>query len=138
MASTRQTAERYFRAIEKGNVEAAVELVAPGAEFTNPLGAVPVPDGVRAMLTGYVAAFPDHRFEVKHALESGEDVALEGDYVGTHTGPLALPDGQSVAPTGRTVRAPFVTVFRVRDGRILSHRSYWDLAGFLGQLGLGQ
>jgi steroid delta-isomerase-like uncharacterized protein len=138
MSSAREIAERYFRSIEQGKVDAAVELVAPGAEFTNPLGAVPAPDGVRAMLAGYVTAFPDHRFEIKQALESGEDVALEGDYVGTHTGPLGLPDGQSVPATGRPVRAPFVTIFRVRGGRIVSHRSYWDLAGFLRQLGLGQ
>jgi ketosteroid isomerase-like protein len=31
--------------------------------------------------------------------------------------------------------APFVTLFTVRDGRIASHRGYWDMAGFLAQLG---
>jgi len=41
------------------------------------------------------------------------------------------------AVTNRPVRAPFVTIFRVSEGRIVSHRSYWDLAGFLAQLGLG-
>jgi len=136
MAETRDIAERYFRSIERGDVEAALACLAPGAEFTNPLGAMPVPEGVRAMLGGYISAFPDNRFEVKNAIESGEQVMLEGDWVGTHTGPLPLPTGQSVPATGRAVRSPFATVFRVREGRIVSHRSYWDLTGFLAQLGL--
>jgi steroid delta-isomerase-like uncharacterized protein len=136
MGQAREVAERYFRCIEKGDVQGALGCLAPGAEFTNPLGALPVPDGVRAMLEGYVSGFPDNRFEVKTALESGDQVALEGDWVGTHRGPLPLPGGQSVPASGRSVRAPFVTMFRVTDGRIVSHRGYWDLAGFLAQLGL--
>jgi steroid delta-isomerase-like uncharacterized protein len=136
MAEPREIAERYFRSIERGDVAAALACLAPGAEFTNPLGAMPVPDGVRAMLDGYVSAFPHNRFEVKNAVESGDQVVLEGDWVGTHKGPLPLPSGQSIPASGRAVRAPFATVFRVRDGRIVSHRSYWDLAGFLTQLGL--
>jgi steroid delta-isomerase-like uncharacterized protein len=136
MAEAREIAERYFHSIERGDVAAALACLAPGAEFTNPLGAMPVPDGVRAMLDGYVSAFPDNRFEVKNAVESGDQVVLEGDWVGTHKGPLPLPSGQSIPASGRAVRAPFATVFRVREGRIVSHRSYWDLAGFLTQLGL--
>jgi steroid delta-isomerase-like uncharacterized protein len=136
MGEAREIAERYFRFIEQGNVEAAVECVAPGAEFTNPLGAMPAPDGVRAMLQGYVVAFPGNRFEVKNILEAGDQAMLEGDWVGTHTGPLPLPTGQSVPATGRAVRSPFVTVFRVHQGKIVSHRSYWDLTGFLRQLGM--
>ena len=137
MGQTREVAERYFRNIEKGDVAGAVALVALGAEFTNPLGAVPVPDGVREMLQGYISAFPDNRYDIKNVLEVGDQVVMEGDWVGTHTGPLPLPGGQSLPATGRPVRAPFVTIFRIREGRIFSHRSYWDLAGFLAQLGLG-
>ena len=137
MGQTRDIAERYFRCIEKGDIAAALACLAPGAEFTNPLGAMPVPEGVRMMLQGYVVGFPDNRFEVKNVVESGDQVALEGDWVGTHTGPLPLPDGSSVPATGKALRSPFVTIFRVREGRIVSHRGYWDLAGFLAQLGLG-
>ena len=36
--------------------------------------------------------------------------------------------------TGRRVHAPFVTMFDIADGRITSHRPYWDMAGFMAQL----
>ena len=74
------------------------------------------------MLQGYVSAFPDNRFEVKNTVAAGDQVVMEGDWVGTHRGPLPLPGGQSIPATGRAVRSPFVTVFRVREGRIVSHR----------------
>jgi steroid delta-isomerase-like uncharacterized protein len=136
MGQAREIAERYFRNIEQGDVAGALACLAPGAEFINPLGAMPVPDGVRMMLEGYVSGFPDNRFEVKNVIEAGDQVVMEADWVGTHAGPLPLPDGSAVPATGRAVRAPLVTVFRVREGRIVSHRGYWDLAGFLAQLGL--
>jgi ketosteroid isomerase-like protein len=49
---------------------------------------------------------------------------------------MSLPDGRTVPATRKSVRAPFVTMFTVRDGKIVSHRGYWDMAGFIAQLGL--
>jgi ketosteroid isomerase-like protein len=130
----REIAERYIEASRRGDVEGALACFAPGAEFVGPMGRLPFPDGVRAYLGGFAASFPGARFEVGNTVEAGDDVAVEGVWVGTHSGPLALPDGTSVPPTGREARGPFAIVFRVRDGRIESHRGYWDLAGFMAQL----
>ena len=133
--SNRSVAESYFQAVTRRDVEGALATFAPGAEFVEPSGGVPFPDGVRAMLTGYDTAFPGSRFEVKLAVEAGADVAIEGIWSGKHAGPMQLPDGRSIPATNRDVRAPFVTVFRVRGGKIVSHRAYWDMAGFMAQLG---
>jgi steroid delta-isomerase-like uncharacterized protein len=138
MSAARQVAERYFSAVGQGNVDAALATFASDAEFRGPMGRLPVPDGIRAYLEGYVSSFPGSRFEVMHAVEAGDDVVLEGDWVGTHSGPLPLPDGNMIPPTGKDVRVPFVTVFHVERDKITAHRGYWDMAGFMGQLGLGQ
>lgn len=132
--SNRSIAESYFQAITRRDIEGAVAAFAPGAEFVEPGGGVPFPDGVRAMLGGYDAAFPGSRFETKLAIESGADVAIEGVWIGKNTGPMQLPDGKKMPATNKEVRAPFVTVFRIRDGKIASHRAYWDMAGFMAQL----
>ena len=136
MDDARVIAEKYFKAVGEGKVEEAVSLFAPGADFTTPAGPVPAPEGIRQMLGGYAQAFPDNRFEVARAVVSGEDVVLEGFWIGKHTGPMALPNGHSIPATGRSVKIPFATLFRVKAGKIASHRAYWDMAGFLGQLGL--
>src|SRR4051812_45873564 len=108
MGQSREIAEQYFRAVESGDVNRALATLAPDAEFIAPAGRLP-PEGVRGMLAGFAEAFPGNRFEVKNALESGDQVALEGDWVGSHRGPMSTPDGRTVPPTGKSVRIPFVT-----------------------------
>ena len=132
--SNRSVAESYFHAVTRGDLQGALATFAAGAEFIEPTGGVPYPDGVRAMLGGYISAFPGCRFEIKLAVESGTDVAIEGVWIGKNTGPMQLPDGNKMPATGKEVRAPFTTMFRIRDGKIVSHRAYWDMGGFMAQL----
>jgi steroid delta-isomerase-like uncharacterized protein len=129
-------AEQYFAAVGRGDVEQALSLIAADADFQTPAGRAPMPDGVRAVLNGYVVAFPGNRFEVTRTFGSGDEVAVEGHWVGKHSGPLRLPDGSELPATGKTVRVPYVTLFGLKGNQITSHHAYWDMASFLGQLGL--
>jgi ketosteroid isomerase-like protein len=132
--SNRAIAEGYFQAISRGDVEGAIQCLAPNAEFIAPVGPLPVPDGVRAYLAGFEESFPGARVEINNSIEAGDQVALEAVWTGRHKGVLQLPDGRSIPPTNREVRAPFVGIFRVRDGKIVAHRGYWDLGSFMAQL----
>jgi steroid delta-isomerase-like uncharacterized protein len=134
MGEARDVAVRYFDALSAGDVAAAVALVADDGDFRSPMARIQGKDEIRAFLRGFDSAFPGARFEITHVVESGTSVAVEGTYRGTHTGPLMTPQGGSVPATGRDVSAPFVTMFEVKDGAIISHRPYWDLAGFMSQL----
>jgi len=127
-------ARRYFDLQSNGDVEGALGLFAPDARFIAPFGELPLPEGVRGYLQGFQVSFPGNGFEVTNVIEQGEQVAIEGYWIGTHSGPMTLPDGSEMAPTNKRVRAPFVTVFQVRDGTIREHRGYWDMAGFMAQL----
>lgn len=133
--SNRAVVEKYFANMAT-NLEEALAQFAPGAEFVAPVGQVPFPDGVRMMLMAYNAAFPGNRFEVRTWIEEGDNLVAEGTWIGTHRGPMLMPGAPPVPPTGMAVRAPFVTIFRMKNGKIASHRAYWDLAGFMGQLGI--
>ena len=134
MGEAAKTADAYFSALSDGDVDGAVELIADDADYRTPTGRLPRKDVIRQYLAGFDAAFPDAHFDIEHVIESGDMVAVEGVYQGKHEGPLGLPDGSALPATGRRVHAPFATVFTVRDGRITSHRPYWDLAGFMAQL----
>jgi steroid delta-isomerase-like uncharacterized protein len=125
---------RYFEALSTGDVDGAVDLIADDADFRTPMGPIADRDGVRAFLSGFDAAFPEASYRIDTVLESRASVAAEGLYAGTHNGPLPLPDGSTLAPTGREVSTPFVTMFRVVHGRIVSHRPYWNVTDFLAQL----
>jgi hypothetical protein len=61
----------------------------------------------RSSAATFAGAFPDARYEINRAIESGSSVALEGVYSATHTGALRMPG-----------------------------RAYWDVATVMAQLGL--
>lgn len=132
--SSRSVAEGYFDAVSRGDIDAAIEMFTPDAEFVGPMGALPIPDGVRGYLQTFDQSFPGARFEVSNAIEQGDQVVLEGTWSGKHTATLQLPDGTELPPTDREARGPFAIVFEVKGGKITAHRGYWDLAGFMAQL----
>ncbi len=134
MGEAADVALAYFRALSDGDVEGAIDLVADEGDFRSPMGKMPTKEVIRAFLGGFDAAFPDAHFDIEQVVEGDGTVAVEGVYRGTHGGALMTPDGGSIPATGRKVRAPFVTIFDVADGKIRSHRPYWDLAGFMAQL----
>jgi ketosteroid isomerase-like protein len=92
-------------------------------------------DPFREYLGTFKRAMPDARAIVEKAVESGDTVAVEGRFTGTHTGPLATDDGD-VQPTGAAVDLRFADVSQVRDGKIVAYHTYYDQLGLLTQLGL--
>ncbi|MER5572447.1 ester cyclase [Streptomyces massasporeus] len=81
-------------------------------------------------------AVPGATFEVLHSYEAGDTAIDEGIYRGRNTGPLELPNGETLPPTQKEVRIRGVDIATVRDGRIVDYRLYFDEMDFLGQLGL--
>jgi len=45
------------------------------------------------------------------------------------------PTGE-IPPTGRHFEFPYVDILQARDGKVVSHRVYFDQVAFLAQLGL--
>ncbi len=81
--------------------------------------------------------FPDLSATLRSIVESGNRAAVEATYRGTNDGPLAMPGGE-LPPTGRDVSIELCEVFEVGDDGLIVHdRSYFDVASFLQQLGIG-
>jgi steroid delta-isomerase-like uncharacterized protein len=136
MTTQSETALAYFEALGAGEVDKAVSLLAADVDFRSPGGTMTGQDQAGPFLHGFDVAFPDATFEIDKVIESDEGVAVEGTYRGTHSGPLATPDGNEIPPSGKTASVPFVTLLTVDAGRISSHRAYWDQLTFMSQLGL--
>jgi steroid delta-isomerase-like uncharacterized protein len=81
-------------------------------------------------------AFPDGQIEVMNLIAQGDQVVAEIVGRGTHTATLAGPAGDLPA-TGRRVALRLAEVFRLRDGKIVELRYYFDAFSFLQQLGVG-
>ena len=87
-----------------------------------------MPDGVfegraaiRERLANELEAIPDVTHTVVSFVEQGDAFADEWTFVGTHTGPLTLPDGTVLPPTGKRVEVRGMEVVRVGpDGKIVA------------------
>jgi len=93
------------------------------------------PDGYKQLILFFEEGFPDSGIEVTNLLATEDQAVVEFIGRGANTGPLHMPTGD-VPPTGRAVEMRFCDVYRVRNGKIVSYRSYYDVFGFLQQLGL--
>ncbi len=55
---------------------------------------------------------------------------------GTHTGPLAMPDGKTIPATNKSFRVRFLEVLKWEGGQIVEEHAYYDVLGWMAQLGL--
>jgi ketosteroid isomerase-like protein len=124
-SATLRLIERYLTAIEQGATGAALaQFYDPAViqeEFPNRL----MPNGARRGLAEILAAAESgqkvltaQRYEVLNTLVQGDEVALEMQWTGT----LAVPFGALAA--GDDMRARISSFISLREGRIISQRSY--------------
>ncbi|HEV7191617.1 MAG TPA: ester cyclase [Jatrophihabitantaceae bacterium] len=89
-------------------------------------------DGIRQMGAAALAMSSDITFEIVGCVSGQGSYAFESICRGTNTGAVGPLPGNGAAFSFRGVAVGEVS----EAGRVTSHRDYWDLAGFLGQLGV--
>jgi ketosteroid isomerase-like protein len=137
MGEAREVMDRVTAAMEHNDLEAARALYASDAVAETPdEGTLRGADAIAGWLVKFAEAFPDAKWEQTNGFEIGDTAVDEGYFTGTNTGPLPMPDGQSVPATGKAIRLRACDLATVKDGAITSHRFYFDQVDFLGQLGL--
>jgi ketosteroid isomerase-like protein len=118
-------AQRYLAAIEAGATGAELAaFFAPDVvqqEFPNRLTPAGATRGLGDILEGAERGqkvLRSQRYEILHAVTSGEHVALEVQW----TGILAIP--LTGLPPGGVMRARFAVFLDYRDGKIVQQRNY--------------
>ena len=137
MGEAREVFDRFNGALLSGDLDGAAACYAENAVAVTPdQGEIQGREGIREYLRPFVEAFSDMRFDFSYMHESGNHAIDEGYLVGTHTGPLPTPTGETIPPTGRAIRVRDCDIVTVEGGVITSHRFYFDQMEFLSQLGL--
>ena len=93
------------------------------------------PEGARKNAEGWLKPFSDVRVELLNVVASGDWAVAEAVGRGTHSGPLQTPMGE-VPATGKKMELHFCSVIKVRDGKIVEERDYYDAMTIANQLGL--
>jgi predicted ester cyclase len=137
VGQARELMDRVTRAVVTGDLETLRDIYASDVVVTTPdAGTLRGVDAFIEWNRGFVDAFSDREFRSERALDTEEWAIDQGDFIGTHTQPLQLPDGQSVPPTGKQVRVRSVDIATVANGKIVRHDFYFDQLDMLTQLGL--
>ncbi len=137
MGEARELMDRLTDAVMAGNVDEIRACYADDVTVVSPeTGEITGIDGVVEYLRSFTDAFPDAGWEAIAKHETGDTAIDEGYFVGTNTGQLQLAPGETVPATGKHVRMRECDVATVSNGRITSHRFYYDQTEFAEQLGL--
>lgn len=137
-ASARDVMDRVTEtAMGRKDLEALKKLYAADCVIETPdAGTLRGPEAVATWFGQFFVALPDAAWESSCKHDSGNVAIDEGFVVGTNTGPLAMPTGEELAPTGRRVRVRGCDVATVEDGQVTSHHFYFDQLELLTQLGI--
>ena len=136
MERYRDLLERYVELYNAGDLDGVMDLYADDAVQLMPDGTFEGRAAIRDRLAQELDAFSDLAHRYTSYVEEGDAFADEWVFVGTHTGPLVLPDGTEVPATGKRVEMPGMELVKMRDGKIVVDNLYYDNLAVAAQLGL--
>ncbi len=124
---------RFYEEIDKGNLAAMDELVAPDYLDHDPPpfpGLPPGREGLKRAFQMFWEATPGtHRIEDQIA--EGDRVVTRLTAIGKHVGDLP-----GAPRTGNELRTTSITIHRIAGGRLVEKWSEKDVLGFLRQIGV--
>ena len=112
------------------NLDAIDDLYEPDHIRRGGLGE-PGNDGYRQFVTLYTDAFPDLHFTVEDIFAEGSKVVIRWTANGTHKGDL--PD---IPATGTLVTVTGISIYTLKNGKIVEEWGQWDSLGLMQQLGV--
>ncbi len=136
MSSIRDLAEQGAQLYNAGDVEGMVDLYTEDATLVTPVGTFGGRAAIHEALSRDKAAFPDHAVTLDVIVEQGDTLAEEWTMTATHTGPLVMPDGTELPPTGKRIEIKGMNLVQLRDGKVAVFHMYYDNMAMAGQLGL--
>ena len=117
--------------INQGRMDSAAQFVWEDVVEQVPFpGQGPGLEGLKDVLRGMRAAFPDLDFSIEEQIAEGDKVASRFEWTGTHRDTFL-----GVPATGRQVRVWGIVIDRLEGGRIKDTRIIMDIFGLMMQLG---
>ncbi|MBP0595759.1 ester cyclase [Paraburkholderia sp. LEh10] len=117
--------------LNQGRIDAADRLVWDDMVEHVPFpGQGPGLQGLKNVVRGMRAAFPDMHWHIEEQLTEGDRVLTRFEWTGTHRGEFL-----GVPATGQLVRVWGMVIDRIQEGRIKETRIIMDTLGLMIQLG---
>jgi steroid delta-isomerase-like uncharacterized protein len=118
---------------DKGNMDIFNKVYAPDSRFYFPSNN-PKPmsrEEEMAMAKAFFAALPDMKHEVTDIFAVQDKVVMRFVLHGTHRAEL-----EGIPPTGKQLAVSAISVFRIKNGRVIEEMEEADMLGMYQQLGM--
>jgi hypothetical protein len=129
--------EKFVDPYNRKDLDALMALYHPDAElsffmFPQQRGL----DAIRAIWQWDLTAFPDGKLRILRQLTNRSTDMVEWTWTGTNLGPITLPSGESLSPTGREATVWGMDTVEFENGLIIAHRLYFQELSIMTQMGL--
>ncbi len=133
MKDNRELVRQFIdEALNQGNIDASGKYFHQDMVEQVPFpGQGPGLEGLKTILRGMRAAFPDMHWKVEEQIAEGEKVLTRFEWTGTHRGPF-----MGIPATNRPVCVWGMVVDRFEAGKIKDTRIIMDTMGMMMQLGV--
>ena len=131
-----QVAREIATGYSTGNWTALKGLLTTAAVY-NELGSqrrIQGPDAIIQTLQAWKKAMTDSQGKVISAIASGDTVAMQITWTGTHDGTLTGPTG-TVPPTGKRQTTPAAMIVKFADSKVSEIHHYFHILTLLQQIG---
>lgn len=130
VAAMEQLMEDYVAVFNAHDMSQIGAVLADDYWTENPLGVFDGLPAMQAVMTSFIAAFPDLTYTIERVVVNGNQVVLEYSFTATHQGEIF-----GIPGTGRVVHGRGMEIHLVEDGKIAMTWNYSDVFRLLGQLG---
>ncbi|WP_371783462.1 ester cyclase [Streptosporangium subroseum] len=137
MSTSWDIKRRLGAAINAHDLKRLLECYDANAVLVTPAGMAEGHEQIAWVYAQFFRGFPDFHQTAWFEVDCDNPAVTEWTITGTHTGPFLLPDGGEVEGTGRRITIRASCEAHVENGRILTHREYWDQLELYSQLGFG-
>jgi steroid delta-isomerase-like uncharacterized protein len=139
MAASENLGKRWTEAFNKRDVQGLMALYSDDCVNAQPYLMTPLKGkpAVREDFENFFKAFPDGQFQADTMTAQGDTLAIEWSFGGTHKGPLVGGPSGPIPATNKKVTVKGAEFVRYNaQGLIVDERGYFDLMGFMMQLGV--
>lgn len=137
MSEARDVLDRLTAAVVAKDAQTVAGCYAEDAVAVTPdEGELRGRERIAEYMSQFGGSFPDLQYKYLQKHDAGNVAIDEGYLIGTNTGLLPTPSGETIPATGKQINVRSCDVATVEAGVVRRHHIYFDQMEFLGQLGL--
>ena len=125
--------KKFYKEVwNERKVQCVDKYLSPSHALVDPnaMDAMTGPAAYKTILTRFMRAFSNLKFEVQDMVCEGDKVVASWMISGVHTG-----EYNGVAPTNKKISVEGISIHQIADGKIMDSYSVWDTLGLMKMIG---